>query len=325
MQKIKLVLFLLIIGLFAVYPGMVNGEKVQKSPPLQMDELTVQVLPEYSYHPKDKKKNQSPLLVGYHGTLRNNTDVPQKGQIEIPLPMKEKDFKIGFVGDYSNDLTEMYEIEYEIDKNSGVISWETSEEIQPQGTYKFVIEYYTNSIEETKGKKSVSYHFQSFADIGILNIVFVEPLQTESFKLEPAAQSHQENSFGMNLFSYMTQGIKTGEEKTIALNYERGTDQTTEELMEAMAGAHMKQQASVKNDENIPLWKVLSVIGGVTVIAAILLIIILKKRAKKPVKKESSRKDDTTTLQKAKLRSMLMDGSITQEEYDELSKRVGGE
>ncbi len=324
MQKITLVLFLL-FGLFAVSPGMVHGAEEQKSSPLQMDELTIQVLPEYSHHPKDKKKNQPPLLVGYHGTLRNSTDVPQKGQIEIPLPMKEKNFKIGFVGDYSSDLTEMYEIEYELDKNTGVISWETSEVIQPQSTYKFVIEYYTNSIAESDEKKSASYHFQSFADIGILNIVFVEPLQTKSFKLEPAAQSHQENSFGMNLFSYMNQGVKTGEEKTIAVKYERDTEQTTEEIMEDMAGAHAKQGATVKNDENIPLWKVLSVIGGVFVIAAFLLIFFLKKRAKKPAKKETGLKENVTTDKKAKLRSMLIDGSITQEEYDKLSKRLGGE
>lgn len=129
LKKRLIALWVLVFSLFVVFPVMANAETLDKVP-LQMEELVIQVLPDYSYHPEDNKQNHSPLLVGYHGTLRNATDLSQKGQINLTLPVEEENFKIGFVGDYSNDLKEMFEIEYEFDKDTGLISWETSEEIE---------------------------------------------------------------------------------------------------------------------------------------------------------------------------------------------------
>ena len=106
MKFMRLIMAIILLFIFQL-PG--EGSAESKSNVLNMEELTIQVMPEYSYHPKDKKNNP-PLLVGYHGALKNNAEEAQKGQVVIPLPMDEKNFRIGFVADYSRDLTEMNEI-----------------------------------------------------------------------------------------------------------------------------------------------------------------------------------------------------------------------
>lgn len=317
MKIMKLMLALILILIFQL-PD--KGSAETKTDVLNMEELTIQVMPEYSYHPKDKKNNP-PLLVGYHGALKNNAQEAQKGQVVIPLPMDEKNFRIGFVADYSRDLTEMNEIEYELDKESGTISWETSEEIQPQEIYKFVIEYYTDSIKEKEDAKTLAYAFKNFTDIGLFNLIFVEPLNTESFKLEPASEQHQKNSYNMNMFLYQSQGMKPGEEKKITVEYKRADDRTTAEIMEDMAGDAKKAGTVKQNEEEMPLWLVITVIGSVTAAAAVLLIFIMRKKKTQPVKSGVS---NDLEAKKAKLRGMLVEGSISEAEYNELIKKLGG-
>ncbi|WP_404329613.1 hypothetical protein [Mesobacillus maritimus] len=323
MMRNKARIWPLIFSILFFMPAIVSAENTDN--PLQMEELTIQVMPEFAHHPDDKKQDNPPLLIGYHGALINNSDQPQKGQIAIPLPVEEKNFKLGFIADYSKDLSEMNEIEYELDSETGTISWTTSEEIQPQELYRFVIEYYTDSIKEGKESNTLEYHFESFADIGMMNLIFVEPLKTERFKLEPEAESHQKNSYNMNMFIYMSQGMKPGEEKTIKLEYDRAEERTTGEIMDEMAGGTAKQGTSTNNEEKIPVWMIVSVVGGVSVIAAGLLIFFLRKKTTNRVEKRKMvTKESSTDIKKAKLRAMLLDGSISEEEYNQLLKSVGG-
>lgn len=322
MKKIS-VLWTLTLCFFLAMPAFTKAEESENS--LKMEELTIQVLPEYSYHPKAKDKNQPPLLIGYHGSLINNTDKALKGKIEIPLPTKEKNFQLGYVADYSTDLREMNEIEYELDQKQGIISWETSREIEPQEVYKFVIEYYTDSIEISKEQKTLEYSFKSFADIGLVNLIFVEPLKSDSFKLEPAAETHQKNTYNMDMFLYQIKGMKSGDEKKVKLAYERSDDRTTAEILEEMAGETGQKTAATtkKNEEKIPTWLIVSVVGGTTALAGILLFFILKTRSKKTKPAEKA-KENNTEMKKAKLRQMVMDGQITEEEYKELLNKLGG-
>jgi hypothetical protein len=79
-----MVLFNILLGLLLLVPLIAAAE--EKSDTLRMEELAIQVMPEFANHPKDKEKGQPPLLIGYQGTLINHTNQPQKGRIEIPLP-----------------------------------------------------------------------------------------------------------------------------------------------------------------------------------------------------------------------------------------------
>lgn len=320
MQKI-LFTILLFFGIAAALPTAVHGNG-ESSSPLVMEELTVQILPEYTYHPKDGEKDHPPLLVGYQGTLRNVTNEPLRGKIEIPLPMDEKNFKIGFVGDYSADLRELYNVEYEIDKEKGVISWAATEEIAPEETYKFVVEYYTDEISESKSGKTIDYQFKSYTDIGMFNLIFVEPMNTDRFQLDPSPDSHQKNSYGMNMFIYTINGMKAGDEQAVKVEYERPEKLTSTELLAELGAEQMEQAVASKNADPIPVKTVLLLIGGMIAIAVPVLIIFLKKRGKK--KSENEQESSVEESKKAKLRSMLLDGSITEEEYKELLKKLGG-
>lgn len=321
MKTLALIYSSVICLLFAL-PGLTSA--ADKNDMLKMEELSVQVMPEFSFHPSDKNEEQPPLLIGYHGTLINKTETSQKGEIEIPLPMDAKNFRIGFVADYAGDRTEMNEIKYSLDKEKGTIAWETSNEIEPQELYKFVIEFYTDSIKaKDNGEKTLSYTFKSFADIGMLNLIFVEPLKTDSFKLEPAAETHQKNTYNMNMFLYQQRGMKPNEEKNVELVYKRTESATTMDIMDAMAGKSAGSNGAVRDNETMPLWIIISVITGITVVAAAFLVFILKRRTKQ-LSTTQPQKDALREIKKAKLRTMLLDGTVTEAEYNQLIKKLGG-
>lgn len=306
-------------------PGLSYAEN--KTPVLKLEELNIQVMPEYAKHPKDTDNDNPPLLIGYHGTLMNTSDVAQKGQIEIPLPMNDEKFRIGFVADYSQDLKELNEIEYKLDKNTNTISWETTKNIQPNESYKFVVEYYTEQIKAKKDSKTLTYQFKSFADIGLASVVFLEPLKSSNFKLTPEADSHQENGYGMNMFLYQYQGLKPNEVKEFKLEYKRSEERTTMELMEEMAGsAAHGGEAAVKKNETLPTWVIIAAVGGFSVLAAVLIVFLLKRKKKTSAvsSKKGTEKTKDLEAKKARLRAMLLEGSISEEEYNELSKKLGG-
>ena len=238
---------------------------------LAMEELSIYVMPEYAYHPNDQKKDHEPLLIGYQGSMVNNSDQPQKGQIEIPLPMKEKNFRIGYVADYSSDLRTTYEIEYVVDREKGTISWTTSEEIAPKERYKFVIEFYSDSLKVQKEKKSLSYQFKSFADIGLVNVSFTEPSKSKKIKLTPAPKEKQNHDAGDHTFSYLFQDVKAGEEKKFTLSYERRETKPTTELTEKVKAEENKKSTGLA----------LGAFSGISVISAGALTYFFKKRKKK--------------------------------------------
>ena len=126
----------------------------------------------------------------------------------------------------------------------------------------------------------------------------------------------------MNMFLFQSQGMKPNEEKHIVLEYKRAETKTTAEIMEDMSGDSKKAGTVKKNTEKMPLWIVITVISGITAAAAAILIFAMKKSS-------ATNRTETAGVtgneaKKAKLRSMLVAGSITEEEYNELLKKLGG-
>jgi hypothetical protein len=314
----KRFLNILMIIIF-VLPISANAESVDN--PLILEELAIQIMPEYSYHPKDTKKNHPPLLIGYQGTFMNTSEQSKKGKIEIPVPDGQKDIQIGFVADYSSDLSEMYEIEYDLDKKRNIISWETTRKILPGDLYKFVIEFYSNEIQEEADEKSLEYTFKSFTDIGLVNITFLEPLKTDSTRLQPEPESHQENPYGMNMFMYQIQEMKMGDDQTYQLNYKRSSKQTTVELMNQIDGNHEEKPVEPKKVETKELSLVIGGVSAFSLISAILLVFILRKRknvitASIVSASPKPHEDD----EKAYLRNKLVLGELTKQEYEKQVK-----
>lgn len=311
----------ILMSFLLLLPTYINANS-EKTGILKMEELAIQIMPEYSYHPKDKKKKLPPLLIGYHGILINQSETPQKGLIEIPLPMTAKGFQIGYVADYNRDQTKMNEIEYEVNKDKQTITWTTSEEIYPGELYKFVIEFYTNQIKAENTKKELTYTFESFTDIGILRVLFLEPLKTESFRLTPAADSHQENGYGMNMFMYQIQGMQQNDKKEISLEYKREETKTTMEIMESM-GNKTPAQGEEKKNETLSAGVIIGGVSGITGAIAIVLLIFLKKRSKpRPNMMHVSVDPKVLELKKKRIRGMLIEGKISEKEYNDLLRKL---
>ena len=228
--------------LLLLNPAITTAEENENI--LNMQELSIKIMPEFTYHPNDANKEHPPLLIGYQGTMLNQSDQPQKGQIELPLPMGDKNFRIGYVADYSSDLSKVYEIEYIIDQEKGTISWTTSEEIQPNDVYKFVVEFYTDTIIVDKEKKSVAFQFKSFTEVGLFNVSFIQPLQAKNIELNPTPEEKKTHADEEGVYSYNFQGLKAGEEKRFELSYDRTETKTTIELMEK------QEQQPIEKEEN---------------------------------------------------------------------------
>jgi hypothetical protein len=236
---------------------------------LSLEELSIQVMPEYTYHPNDKKRDHVPLLIGYQGSMVNNTDQPQTGKIEIPLPMKEKGFRIGYVADYSSDLSKAYEIKYTIDPKKGTISWTTSEKIRPKERYKFVIEFFSESIKVNKDLKTLRYKFISFADIDLVDVTFTMPNKAEKVKITPIPSEKDNHGDEKNTYSYLFQQVTAGEEKNFTLTYERSESKPTSELMNS--------QAEKKKDEQSNRLAI-GAFSGISVLSVGALLFLVRKR-----------------------------------------------
>lgn len=272
MKKLLFNINIFLCLLLLLNPSITAGEENQNI--LSMEEFSIKVMPEFAYHPNDVKKEHPPLLIGYQGTMRNQSEQPQKGQIEIPLPITDKNFLIGYVADYSSDLSKVYEIEYILDQEKGTISWTTSEEIQPNDVYKFVIEFYTDNIIVEKEKKSLSYQFKSFTDIGLFNVSFIEPLEAEKVVLDPAPEEKNTHVDEKGVHSYFFQALKAGEEKSFSLTYERAEKKPTIEMME-----EQEQQPidTVKNKKS-PAILSIAAVSGIGLIAAGAFAFFMKRK-----------------------------------------------
>ncbi|WP_419955864.1 hypothetical protein ACN6MT_10885 [Neobacillus niacini] len=268
--NINILLFLLILN-----PVVTAAEENRNI--LTLEELSIKVMPEYAYHPNDVKKDHPPLLIGYQGTMRNLSDQPQKGHIELPLPMEEQNFRIGYVADYSSDLSKVYEIEYIINQEKGTISWTTSEEIQPNDVYKFVVEFYTDTIMVEKEKKVVSYQFKSFTNIGLFNVSFIEPLKAQNVKMDPETEKKKTHADEDGVHSYFFKGLKAGEEKSFTLSYERNETSTAIEMMETQKQQPIDSAANEKS----PAILSIAAVSGAGLLAGSAFIYFVKSRRRK--------------------------------------------
>lgn len=263
----KYLLFLSVILVFT-FPS-ISFAKEQSV--LSLEELSIHIMPEYTYHPLDQEKDHPPLLIGYQGSMVNNSQAAQKGQIEIPLPMKEKNFRIGYVADYSSNLSKAHEIEYVIDREKGTISWTTSEEIGPNERYKFVIEFFTDGLGVKEDWKTLDYQFKSFADIGLLHISFTKPEKAKNLKLSPAPEKKQNHADGDQSVSYLFQNVKAGEEKVFNMKYERTETKPTTELTKP---ENIDEKKAEKSSTDLAI----GAISGVSILLIGALLIIFKRR-----------------------------------------------
>ncbi|MEW8985880.1 MAG: hypothetical protein AB2401_02530, partial [Bacillus sp. (in: firmicutes)] len=113
------------------------------------------------------------------------------------------------------------------------------------------------------------------------------------------------------------------------LKYDRTETKTTMDIMNEM-GNQTAAKGVAKDNETLPIGIIISVISGVCIVIAAAIIIILKKRGNQTKKDTKNKKQKQTVdvgqadldKKKKRLRSMLIEGSITEEEYQELLQKL---
>ena len=345
MLKKKLVA-LFVIGLFLsifVIPKA-SAETAFQADKFPLKEMQVQVMPEFDY-PEGWSRDTPSLLVGQYGTITNKSGQDYDGKIEIPVPAKDKGFQAYLVAEFPDVNKPEVQRPYDIDKEKGIVTWKPEKAIKKNETYKFVIEYYTKTID-VKDKKSFTYNLLNNTTIDQLDVIFYAPMSAKDIQLEPKAQNNEKSEYGEELYYYQYKSVKSGENLKYTFSYKKdGTESTMEAINkqqppndENHTGVTATDQVtkSGKDSSSQPIITLggASIIGLAIIIAGVFVFLGLKGNRKtvskkgRPVKqqqKNSAAKKETVsshTEEKKELRKKLLTGKIDQEMYEEEMKKL---
>ena len=312
-------------------------------------EMQVQVMPEFDY-PEDWGSRDVPsLLVGEYGTITNNSGQDYDGKIEIPVPAKEKGFETYLVAEFPEENKPEVQRPYDIDKETGIVSWKPTKSIKNNATYKFVIEYYTKNIE-VKKQKSFTYQLINHAVIDQLDVIFYSPMDAKSIKLEPNIANRTKSEYGEELYYYQYKNVQPKDNLTFSFSYIKdGTESTMEAINQQQppndanhsgvtATDQVKKETSSSTSKQ-PLIGIggASILGLALIIAGFFVYLGLKGNAlegrrskgkgstdKKQAKIQSVEKKiqkSNNADEKKELRKKLLTGKIDQEMYEEEMKK----
>ncbi|MDQ0197336.1 hypothetical protein [Neobacillus ginsengisoli] len=342
----KKLLALLIIASFL---SSLCFQKASAETPFQAEkfpfkEMQIQVMPEFDY-PENWPKGTPSLLVGLYGTITNNSGQDYNGKIEIPIPVKEKDFQANLVAEFPSADKPEVQRPYDIYKEKGIVSWKPAKTIKNNETYKFVIEYYVNSIQ-VKDKKIFTYSFTNQSEIDQLNVIFYAPMNAKEIQLEPKAQNNSKSDYGEDLYYYQYQNVKKGENLYYTFSYKKDGTESTMEAINKQQPPNDSTHAGVKNGtsksqtSNVNSKSPIISIGGALIIGSAIIIasvfVFLGLKGKKPLpfkakktnkhqpKKETAKKENKSANaeDKKELRKKLLTGKIDQETYEEEMKKL---
>lgn len=345
MQKKKLLaLFVIASFLSSLYFQRVSAEVPFQAEKFPYQDMQIQVMPEFDY-PTNWPKDTPSLLVGEYGTIMNKTGQDYDGNIEVPVPVNDKDFQANLVAEFPDPSKPEVQRPYTIDKQKGVVTFKPQKTIKNNETYKYVIEYYVNSIS-VKDKKSFTYQFTNPADINQLNVIFYSPMNAKDVQLEPKAQNKTKSDYGEDLYYYQYQNVKKGQNLSYTFSYKKdGTDSTMAAINKLQppndsthAGVKSGNTASnsSSNNSNSPIIGMggAIIIGIAIIIAGVFVFLGLKGRKansskggkgnKKQPKKGTAKKESkkANEEEKKELRKKLLTGKIDQETYEEEMKKL---
>jgi len=327
-----------------------HAETSFKAEKFPYDQMQIQIMPEFDY-PADWPQNTPSLLVGIYGTMTNKSGQDFDGKIEIPIPAKEKNFEVNLVAEFPDVNKSEVQRPYNVDKAKQTISWKPAKPIKNNETYRFVIEYYANSIA-VKSKKTFTYQFTSQADIKTLDVIYYAPMNAKNITLTPKAQNTDKSDYGEELSYYEYNNVKAGKSFQFSSSYIKPGNESTLSIInkqqppndENHAGlkdnSTSSQTASTGTDSSRPIIGIGgAIIIGIAVIIAGLFVFFGLKRNNQPAKKRRStlpkagskqpakstkRKENKLANDEAKkeLRKKLLNGKIDQETYEEEMKKL---
>ena len=346
MLKKKLVA-LFVIGSFLssfVIPKA-SAETAFQADKFPLKEMQVQVMPEFDY-PEGWSRETPSLLVGQYGTITNKSGQDYNGKIEIPVPAKENGFQAYLVAEFPDPNKPEVQRPYDIDKEKGIVTWKPAKAIKNNETYKFVIEYYTQSID-VKEQKRFTYQFLNNTEVDQLDVIFYAPMNAKDIQLEPKAQNTEKSEYGEELYYYQYKSVKSGENLKYTFTYKKdGTESTMEAINkqqppndENHTGVTATDQVtkSAKSSSSQPIIGVggAVIIGLAIIIAGVFVFLGLKGNRKAPTRSvrpsKQQQKNPTApkkeyktshTEEKKELRKKLLTGKIDQEMYEEEMKKL---
>ncbi|WP_102345481.1 hypothetical protein [Bacillus sp. Marseille-P3661] len=294
---------------------------------LTFTETTVVLMPEYNKHP-NKDINEPNLLIGFHGTLINQTE-KLISEITIPVPTNIENLAISLVASPTEN-EEVNEIKHTLNEKAEDITLYFVEPIAPGATKKIMIEYFYTPITAAGGKKSFTYDYKAFADAESMNLILFEPYYTEKFTTVPESDRQATDSMGVKMHLYQYQDIKKGETKHYEFSYIKEDDLTTMEMVEQITSDNAKTAHDDVTQENSvqPGRKDTTIFNadmtfGILLIALIIFCFIawFVRKRKHTKERESLEPISKKLLNKKELRKMLAAGELDEEQYiKELSK-----
>jgi len=346
-NKKVMALFVMVIFFTGIIIPKASAETTFQAEKFPYQSMQVQVMPEFDY-PEDWSSREVPsMLVGLYGTITNKTGQDYDGKIEVSVPADAKGFEANLVAEFPEENKPEVQRPFDVDKKNGVISWKPGKTIKNNATYKYVIEYYSKTID-VKDKKSFTYQFKSNSSIDQLDVTFYAPMNAKNIQIEPAAQENSKSDYGEELYFYQYTNVKAGEPLDYSFSY---TKEGTESSMEAISKQQSKEdqsssngtatdqvvKSSGKSDSSQPIIGV----GGASIIAiAIVILGVLiylglrgnsrlsrrgpkqrKGQQKRPI---STKNNNKIVINEAKkeLRKKLLTGKIDQETYEEEMKKL---
>ncbi len=306
-------------------------------------ELSIQVMPEFDY-PEGWAQEKPSMLNAFYGTITNKSGQDFKGELEFPVPLDDKDFQVYLVAEFPGENQSEVQRPYKLNKEKGTLTWAPAETIKKDGTYQFVIEYYSNPITVNGGEKSFNYQFTPETAIEKLDIIFYNPMNAENFKLEPAAQNISITDYGQELHLSQFTDVKKGEALDYSTIYTKEGNESTLSIISKLppedenhSGVTATEQVATNGSGDRPIIGTAgAIIIGISIIIAGVFVYFGLKGAKSNSSSKSridskKRKITSPTAtasvksldeEKKQLRNKLMKGKIDEKTYEEKMKKL---
>lgn len=301
-------------------------------------ELSIQVMPEFDY-PEGWPEEKPSLLNAYYGTITNKSGQDFKGELEFPVPLDDKEFKVYLVAEFPTGKQSEVQRPYKLNKENETLTWEPTETIKKDGTYEFVIEYYSNPISAKGEEKNFDFQFTPEANIEKLDVVFYNPLNSKNFSLEPTAQNVSATDYGQELHFYQYTDVKKGEAVQYATSYQKEGNESTLSIISKLPPEDDNNSGTTATNlsgtSQQPLIGIAgAIIIGISIIIAGAFVFFgikgTKSNSNQKHLSNSSKKRGTTSRtpiknlndEKKQLRNKLINGKIDEKTYEEKMKKL---
>lgn len=325
-RGIVLFMALMLIQLSIIPPNQAFADSSQ----ISLTELSIKIMPEF-INPDEWDYNTPSLLVGYHGTIKNVSEEPFSGDIQISVPTDLPEFTIGYVAQYIEETDEHVNIESTVNSGEGFVTLTAPEVIESGETFQFILEYFAAPIEGVVDR-SFTFDYKVESDLENLNFAFYAPYRAENFTLSKE-ETQKANSFGVEIYVYEYEDVKQGEVHDFEVSYSKEDIVTTVDAFndftipedDAHAGLGFEGAGSASTDDSLlSTENILLLSITVLVVGAFLFVVLRKKKeGTKTAKPAAPKKIINKEEEIKKLRKMLADGQIDEKTYKEKRAKLG--